>query len=236
MKILVVDDDPELLPLVAFALRQSGYFALEAKSGEEALELARRELPDLIVLDVNLPGIDGFSVCRALREAQNRTPVLLLTVRGDERDLVEGLDQGADDFLTKPFSPRTLLARVRALLRRAGMERAGNLEVGGLRLDEQSQVVRLPGREAIRLTQLEFRLLQLLAANAGHSVPAERILSHVWGAGASGDRQHLKQLVHRLRQKLEQDPAEPRVLRTEPGIGYRLGAAGELEPPAPGSA
>jgi DNA-binding response OmpR family regulator len=233
VKILVVDDDPELLPLVAFTLRQAGLFVLEAASGERALALFAAEQPDLVILDLNLPGIDGFGVCRTLREQGHRTPVLMLTVRGDEEDQVQGLNIGADDYLTKPFSPRTLLARVRALLRRSGIERAERVEIGDLALDEELQAVRLAGKPPLRLTRLEFRLLQLLAANPGRPVSAERLLRHVWGAGSEDDKQHLKQLVHRLRQKLEDDPGAPRRLCTEPGIGYRLATpTAEREPPA----
>jgi DNA-binding response OmpR family regulator len=226
MKILVVDDDPELLSLVAYALRQSGYLALEASSGEAALVTAANERPDLLILDVNLPGIDGFQVCKTLREAGDTTPVLMLTVRGDEEAQVRGLDLGADDYLTKPFSPRTLLARVRALLRRAGIEHEARVRAGDVQLDEEMQALRVGGRAPARLTSLEFRLLQLLVANAGHPVASERILRHVWGPRAHGDRQLLKQLVHRLRQKLEDDPLRPARLCTVTGIGYRL----ELDP------
>jgi DNA-binding response OmpR family regulator len=225
MKILVVDDDPELLSLVAFALRQAGLLAVEAGSGERALALIAEEAPDALILDANLPGIDGFEVCRRLRAAGNSLPVLMLTVRGDEEDVVRGLELGADDYLTKPFSPRTLLARVRALLRRAVRGEAGRpMRSGDLALDEELQAVRLGERPPLRLTPLEFRLLQLLVAHAGKPVPTARILRHVWGARGEGDRQLLKQLVHRLRQKIEGDPAHPQRLCTEPGIGYRLAA------------
>jgi DNA-binding response OmpR family regulator len=222
MKVLVVDDDPELRPLVAWALKQSGYLALEAETGERALELVGQERPDLLILDLNLPGMDGLEVCRRLRAARDATPVLMLTVRTAEESQVEGLDAGADDYLAKPFSPRTLLARVRALLRRSGVEREGRVEAGGLSLDEELRAVRLPGGPPIRLTMLEFRLMQILVANAGHTVAAERLLRHVWGARPYGDRQHLKQLVHRLRQKLERDPTDPRFLCTDAGVGYCL--------------
>jgi DNA-binding response OmpR family regulator len=221
MKILVVDDDPELLPLVAFALRQGGFLALEAATGERALELVAEEAPDLLVLDVNLPGIDGFEVCRRLRETGDRTPILMLTVRGDEEDLVRGLDLGADDYLTKPFSPRTLLARVRALLRRRGWQPSRSVS-GDLELDEELQAVQLGGQPPLRLTALEYRLLHLLVAYAGRTVPTERILRHVWGTRSDGDRQLLKQLVHRLRQKIEVNPSRPTRLCTEPGVGYLL--------------
>ncbi len=222
MKVLVVDDDPELLPLIAYALRQSGYLALEAASGERALELLSAELPDLVILDLNLPGIDGLEVCRRLRAARNRIPVLILTVRTEEESQVQGLDAGADDYLTKPFSPRTLMARVRALLRRADLDRDGRCEAGGLELDEKLRALRMPGGPPIRLTMLEFRLMQILVAHVGTTVPAERLLRHVWGSRAYTDRQHLKQLVHRLRQKIEVDPSSPDRLRTDSGIGYFL--------------
>lgn len=227
MKILAVDDDPELLPLVAFTLRQAGYFAIEASSGEKALELIEEECPDLVVLDVNLPGIDGFEVCRRMRAGGDLTPVLLLTVRDSEEDQVRGLDLGADDYLEKPFSPRTLLARVRALLRRAGVDAPRMMSHGDLELDEEMQAVRISGQAPLRLTPLEFRLLHLLAAHGGRTVPTERILLHVWGTSSAGDRQLLKQLVHRLRQKLEDDPSTPARLCTEQGLGYRLVVRGE---------
>ncbi len=230
MKVLVVDDDPELLPLLAFALRQGGWLVIEATSGERALEGFAAEQPDLVILDVNLPGIDGFEVCRRLRERGRTTPVLMLTVRGDEEDLVRGLDLGADDYLTKPFSPRTLLARVRALLRRAGSEGGSGIAAGELAIDPERSTVRIAGRTPVRLTPLEVRLLQLLAAAQGEPVRSERILGHVWGSRAGGDRQLLKQLVHRVRQKIEDDPTEPRRLLTEPGIGYRLASVGEDDP------
>ncbi|MDX1998966.1 MAG: response regulator transcription factor [Thermoanaerobaculia bacterium] len=226
MKILVVDDDSDLRTLVAFALRQAGYLVVEAGDGPSALATFERESPALVVLDVNLPRLDGFEVCRRIR-ALGSTPVLLLTVRNTEEDLVRGLDLGADDFLTKPFSPRTLLARLRALLRRAGVERPAPLLAGHFALDVEMQTVSLAGGPALRLTHLEFRLLQLLLANAGQVLPSERLLRHVWGERASGDRQLLKQLVHRLRQKIEVDAAAPRYLVTASGLGYALRPEGE---------
>ena len=226
MKVLVVDDDPDLLPLVGFALRQAGLLALEASSGPRALALVAEEAPDLVILDVNLPGTDGFELCRRLRAEGHAMPILMLTVRGDEDDVVRGLELGADDYITKPFSLRTLLARTRALLRRAGRSAASTTTQGDLVLDEELQALRIGGRPPLRLTRLEFRLLQLLLAHAGRPVATERILRHVWGVRAAGDRQLLKQLVHRLRHKIETDPANPLRLRTEAGFGYLL-AAGE---------
>ncbi len=223
MKVLVVDDDAELRTLVAFALRQSGYLPVEAADGEEALRAFARERPDLVVLDVNLPHRDGFDVLRQIR-AQAKTPVMMLTVRAGEEDQVRGLDLGADDYLAKPFSPRALLARVRALLRRSGQsERPAPLRHGELALDLEASTLAIGDGAPQPLTPLELRLLQLLLAHAGQPVPTERILLHVWGSRGEADRQLLKQLVHRLRQKIEKDPAAPRYLLTVAGVGYAAG-------------
>jgi DNA-binding response OmpR family regulator len=222
LKLLVVDDDPELRPLVGFALRQASYLVVEAASGEEALTLLDRELPDLMILDVNMPGIDGFEVLRRARANGRHLPILMLTVRGEEEDLVRGLDLGADDYLTKPFSPRTLLARVRALLRRAGQEAPSRpTAVGGVVLDEERHLLHVGERQVV-LAPLELRLLQLLLAQSGRTVAPERLVRHLWGGSVSAGREHLKQLVYRLRQKIEDDPMAPRLLRTDPGAGYRL--------------
>jgi DNA-binding response OmpR family regulator len=228
MKVLVVDDDLDLLALIAFALRQAGYLVVEATDGELALARFTSETPDLVVLDANLPKIDGFDVCRRLRAA-SRTPILMLTVRGDEADVVRGLDLGADDYLTKPFSPRTLLARIRALLRRSSLEKSDAVESGRIKLDVARHEVKVDDGGAVRLTKLEFRLLQLLIAHAGQAIETERLLQHVWGQRAAGDRQLLKQLVHRLRQKIEGDPAAPKFLLTVPGVGYELDAGGQAQ-------
>ncbi len=222
MKMLVVDDDLELLGLIGFALRTAGYLTIEARDGAEALERFHAEQPDLVILDINLPGMDGFEVCRRMR-AEGSTPILMLTVRNTEEDHVYGLDQGADDYLTKPFSPRTLLAHVRALLRRGNGESAATLVIGDLQLNVEDQSVVVRGVPT-HLTNREFRLMQYLCANAGHTIPVERLTSHIWGYQATGDRQLLKQIVHRLRQKIEPDPAEPRYLMTVAGVGYVLRA------------
>lgn len=222
MKIEVVDDDLELRHLIAFALREAGYLIVEAGDGEEAMKVFEHERPDLIILDVNMPKADGFEVLRKIRESGARTPVMMLTVRAAEEDQVRGLDLGADDYLPKPFSPRTLLARVRALLRRAGDLRESKTEAGDLVLDPERRGVSVKGQEAVRLTALEWRLMQLLVANAGHTLPTERLTVHVWGRRGEGDRQMLKQLVHRLRRKIEDDPAVPRYLCTVSGVGYTL--------------
>jgi DNA-binding response OmpR family regulator len=221
MKILIVDDDPDLLSLVGFALSQAGFVVVKAADVPTALKVFAAESPDLAILDINLPGGSGFDICEAIRR-QSRIPVMMLTARGEEEDLVRALDLGADDYLTKPFSPRTLLARVRALLRRAGLETGGAMSAGSLRLDLESHALHVGDAVPVKLTKLETRLLQILIANAGHVVGTERLLTHVWGHRGSGDRQLLKQLVHRLRHKIEDDPAAPTVLKTEAGAGYRL--------------
>jgi DNA-binding response OmpR family regulator len=223
MKILAVDDDPDLLALVGFALSQAGFVVVKATDVPSALRVFADEAPDLAILDINLPGGTGFEICESIRR-QSRVPVMMLTARGEEEDLVRALDLGADDYLTKPFSPRTLLARVRALLRRAGLETGGAMSAGTLHLDLEAHMLRVGDGTPVKLTKLETRLLQILIANAGHVVGTERLLTHVWGHRGSGDRQLLKQLVHRLRQKIEVDPAEPALLKTESGAGYRLDA------------
>jgi len=222
VKVLVVDDDLELLGLVGYALRQAGYLVIEASDGALGLRAFEEERPDLAILDVNLPRVQGLELLKRVREAGIATPVMMLTVRSAEEDQVRALDLGADDYLTKPFSPRTLLARVRALLRRVGLERSpGATTAGELRLDPEGQALSVRGGEAVQLTRLEYRLLQFLMANAGHVLPADRITRHVWGYRGDGDRQLLKQLVRRLRLKIEVDPASPKHVVTAAG-GYRL--------------
>ncbi|MFO7324213.1 MAG: response regulator transcription factor [Pseudomonadota bacterium] len=222
MKILVADDDPDLLDLVAYALGQAGYLVVKAKTGTEAVEQYDGERPDLVILDINMPGATGFEVCAALRE-RGTTPIIMLTARGDEQDLVRALEMGADDYLTKPFSPRTLLARIKALLRRARIEgAAGPMSAGRITLDAGDSTVRIGNDPPISLTKLEFRLMQALLAQAGRAVHSDRLLALVWGHRGAGDRQLLKQLVHRLRQKIEPDPGAPRYLQTAAVSGYKL--------------
>jgi DNA-binding response OmpR family regulator len=230
LKILVVDDDVELSGLIGYALRQAGYVVVDAADGPSALAAFEREAPSLVILDVNLPRLSGLEVCRQIRAGGSAVPIMMLTVRSAEEDQVQALDLGADDYLTKPFSPRTLLARVRALLRRGGVEKPAPLSAGDLALDLELASVAVKGAEPVKLTRLELRLLQILLANADHTLPAERLLAHVWGSRGSGDRQLLKQLVHRLRQKIEGDAGEPRYLVTVSGVGYALrpeGGGGE---------
>lgn len=218
---MIADDDRDLLALIAFTLTQAGYLVVKASDGSAALRAFEGESPDLVVLDINMPLASGVQVCEAIR-TRSTVPIMMLTVRGEEEDLVKALELGADDYLTKPFSPRTLLARIKALLRRAGIETSAPLAAGRIALDVQEHTVRIGDAEPVRLTKLELRLLQMLLANAGRTVSSDRLLIQVWGHRNSGDRQLLKQLVHRLRQKIEVDPAAPRWLQTSSGSGYKL--------------
>jgi DNA-binding response OmpR family regulator len=221
MKILLVDDDPDLLAVTGFALQQAGFLVVKAEDGFAALDAFQREQPDLAVLDINLPRMSGFDVAQKLRE-RSRIPLIMLTARSEEEDVVRALTIGADDYLSKPFSPKILLARVKALLRRVGIEAEETVAVAGLSLDVAELTLSGLSRGTVRLTPLETRFLQLLFAHAGRTVPTDRLLVHVWGNRAGGNRQLLKQLVHRLRQKVEVDPAEPRLVKTIPNAGYLI--------------
>jgi DNA-binding response OmpR family regulator len=222
MKLLVADDDPDLLDLVAYALGQTGYLVVKAGDGTAALAAFEAEAPDMVILDINMPGMTGFEVCSAIR-SRSTVPVMMLTARGEEQDLVRALDLGADDYLTKPFSPRTLLARVKALLRRARLEKSAEpMSAGRVKLDADDSTVRIGSGQPIALTKLEFRLMQALLAQAGRAVHSDRLLILVWGHRGAGDRQLLKQLVHRLRHKIEADPGVPLLLQTAAVSGYKL--------------
>ena len=233
MKALVVDDDRTLADVVAFTLRREGFQVIQAHDGEAALKRWAEEQPDLIVLDVNLPQLDGFAVCRRIRQ-QADTPILLLTVRDEDDDIVHGLALGADDYITKPFSPRQLVARAQAVLRRAGKRPATAIrQVGELTLDHSRRELRIGQGETISLTRLESRLLDYLMLNAGHVLTAEAIIDHVW-APEGGDRDMLRQLVRRLRSKITQacgvctgtpDATPLPYIETIPGLGYGLTAS-----------
>lgn len=229
MKALVADDDRVLADLVAFSLRREGFEVILAHDGEAALRRWAEELPDLMLLDLNMPKFDGFAVCRRVRE-QADTPIILLTVRGEEDDIVRGLELGADDYVVKPFSPRQLVARVQAVLRRAGKTPVPAVrQVGELMLDPSRREVRLGQGEAITLTPLENRLLDYLMLNAGQILTIESLISHIWGV-EGGDRDMLRQLVRRLRSKMAQaspDLADPNTpgavfIETVSGLGYGL--------------
>lgn len=232
MKALVVDDDRVLADLVAFSLRREGFEVIQAHEGEMALRRWAEEQPDLIILDLNMPKLDGFAVCRRIRE-ESDIPIILLTVRGEEDDVVRGLGTGADDYIVKPFSPRQLVARAQAVLRRAGKTPAPAVrQVGELTLDPSRREVRLGQGELISLTPLESRLLDYLMINAGQVMTIETLISHIWGA-EGGDRDMLRQLVRRLRSKIEPDPTRPVYIETIAGLGYGFISAGELDHRSP---
>lgn len=220
-KILVVDDDLELRELLVFALRRAGFETLEAADGEQALRCFFSMEPDLIVLDANMPKMDGFAVCQHIR-ARSAVPIIMLTVRDQERDILQGFALGVDDYVVKPFSPRQLLARIRAVLKRAGPPLASEVSIGDFSFDVSRQEVSCAKGRQIRLTPMESRLLQVFIANVGRVLPREMLIEHVWGYTGEGDYALLKNLVRRLRLKIEPDPSSPRYLKTVPGIGYML--------------
>ena len=233
MKALVVDDDRVLADVVAFTLRREGFQVTRAFDGESALQLWAQEQPDLVVLDVNLPKIDGFTVCRQIRK-QADTPILLLTVRDEEDDIIHGLDLGADDYITKPFSPRQLIARAQAVLRRAGkMVAPATRQAGALVLDPNRREIRFDQGEVVALTPLENRLLDYLMLNVGQILTTEALIEHIWGV-EGGDRDMLRQLIRRLRSKIilaiqpeQPEPDTPERtaavrIETISGLGYGL--------------
>ncbi|MBE3560468.1 MAG: response regulator transcription factor [Ktedonobacteraceae bacterium] len=225
--ILVADDDPQLLRLVARNLQFEDYEVMTASDGQQALELIEGRSPDLVLLDVMMPRMDGFTVCQRVREF-SQVPIIIITARGQDQEKVRGLDLGADDYLTKPFSVEELLARVRAVLRRTqytaqepGTSRQTTLTVGELTIDFAQRLVTRAGHE-IPLTPIEYRILAYLAQNVGKVVTQDLLLEHVWGAEYIGESHMLQVNVNRLRRKLEPDPAHPRYLLTKVGIGYLL--------------
>jgi two-component system KDP operon response regulator KdpE len=221
-RILVVDDEPQILRSLRTTLASHGYDVQTAATGEEALAAVDGRLPDLVVLDLVLPGLSGLEVCRHLR-ARSSLPILVLSARGDERDKVAALDLGADDYLTKPFGVNELLARIRAALRRAAGARGPSavVEAGALRVDFDRRQLTLDGAE-VRLTPTEFDLLKVLVANAGRVLTHGYLLRTVWGPEYEGESQLLRVFIGQLRRKVERDPSRPRQILTEPGVGYRF--------------
>jgi DNA-binding response OmpR family regulator len=224
--VLVVDDEPTIVEVVGRYIERAGFEALAAADGLEALRLAELHRPDLVVLDVMLPGMDGIEVMRRLQEGTGRpVPVILLTARGEESDRLVGLRRGADDYVVKPFSPAELAARVVAVLRRAAPETADEgaapLEVGPLLLDPASRRVTVDGEE-VALTLLEFELLAHLAANPGRVFTRDQLMESVWDAPFYNDTGTVTVHIRRLRAKLGDDPSEPRFIETVWGVGYRL--------------
>lgn len=220
--ILAVDDEPHVLRLLKANLESSGYKVLTAKDGEEALETAARELPDLVILDLMLPRMDGYTVCRRLREF-SAVPVIMLTARSAEVDLIHGFEVGADDYLTKPFSVTELLMRVQAVLRRSKWpeERVARqgFKAGPIQIDFAQHRVTVSGQE-VKLTPTEYRLLAYLATHANRVITHRELLRAVWGPEYGEESEYLRVYMRYLRQKLEPDPSNPRYLLTQPGAGY----------------
>jgi len=220
-RILIIDDDPQLRESVTIVLNTQEYDVQAAPNGKEGIAKVSERAPDLIVLDVNLPDMLGFEVVREVRRFSN-VPVLMLTGRAESSDIVSGLDSGADDYLTKPFKPDELLARVRALLRRVpSSEQPIVAAEGQLELDTKMRIVRVRG-EQVDLTPTEYQLLLLLAQHPGEVLDHQTLLQRVWGDEYVNDTAYLKVYIWHLRRKLEQNPHDPKIVMTEWGVGYRL--------------
>jgi DNA-binding response OmpR family regulator len=221
-RILVVEDDPAILRGLSDSLRRESYEVLTAADGESAQHLIEEKNPDLIILDLMLPKLSGYEICRKMRSEGNVTPILMLTARGEEGDRVLGLDLGADDYVSKPFSLRELLARIRALLRRSQPARAllDELQVGDVRVDFRSYEAR-KGDLPLEMTRREFQLLRALASRPGEVITRSELLDQVWGLEAYPTTRTVDNHVAGLRAKLEQDPAEPTHLITVRGVGYK---------------
>ena len=229
-KILVVEDERNIVDILTFNLAREGYETLEALDGAAGLRLALEQDPDLILLDLMLPKMDGFQVCRTLREQGRATPIIMLTAREEETDKVLGLELGADDYITKPFSMRELLARVKSNIRRtemlanAAQQSPGNrLELGRIQVDLDAMLVYKDG-EALDLTQREYELVKTLASSRGQAVSRESLMEQVWNyEGYVGDVRAVDVAIRRLREKLEDDPADPKFIVTRRGLGYAFG-------------
>ncbi len=225
MSILVVDDDRDLVDVLTYILRREGYEVIAAYDGEQGWRRFQQESPELVVLDANMPGLDGMEVCRRIREVST-VPVIMLTARTDERDIVRALGLGADDYVTKPFSPQLLVARIKAVLRRVkAFQPDGTggevLRVADLTLDLRTHTL-YRGDEEVRLTPSEFKILHYLMINRGRALANRAIVEQVWGFSGAGNEDLVKVHVHRLRQKLERDPQNPEYIKTVPGVGYLI--------------
>ena len=225
-KILIVEDEKNIVDILSFNLSREGYATMEAYDGNSGLELARKEAPDLILLDLMLPGMNGFDVCREIRASGGTMPILMLTAREEEADKVLGLETGADDYITKPFSMRELLARVKSNLRRTDMmevtaekEAEGLLKFGALAIDTEGCAVTKNGTP-VDLTQREYELLRFLAGQPGKVFSREALMEQVWNYDYVGDARTVDVTVRRLREKIEDVPAEPRYIVTRRGVGY----------------
>jgi two-component system KDP operon response regulator KdpE len=219
--ILIVDDEPQIRRVLRATLSSQGYTVAEARSGDDALEQIRGQRPDLILLDVNMTSRSGFEVCREIR-ASSDTPIIMLTVRNSERDKVQALDAGADDYVVKPFGSEELMARIRAALRRAApVESLPPFISSDLKVDFEKRSVLVKG-QPVRLTPKEFELLHHLVTNRGKAQAHRRILQAVWGPDYGEETEYLRVFINQLRKKIEPDPRHPRYIHTEPWIGYRF--------------
>ncbi|HEY8680492.1 MAG TPA: response regulator transcription factor [Candidatus Dormibacteraeota bacterium] len=229
-RILVVDDEVEIRRALKTGLTDHGFEVEVAATGEEALSAAAARRPDVVLLDLGLPGLDGFAVLTRLRE-HSRAAVIVLSVMADERDKVRALDLGADDYLVKPFGLEELLARIRAVVRRQAAVASGAalVRAGDLSIDLEKRLVTVAGRE-VHLTPTEYELLRYLAIHAGKMITHTILLREVWGSYAVGEPQNTRYVVAQIRRKLGDDPARPRYIATEPGVGYRL----RVDEPDPG--
>jgi two-component system, OmpR family, response regulator MtrA len=221
-RILVVDDDTAISEMIGIVLKGEGYETQFAADGAEAIELFRTMRPDLVLLDLMLPGIDGIQVCAAIR-AESGVPIIMLTAKGETTDVVKGLESGADDYVVKPFNPKELVARIRTRLRPVLPESAATVAIGDLSIDVQGHEVRR-GADRISLTPLEFQLLLALAAKPQQVFTREMLLEQVWGYHYKADTRLVNVHVQRLRAKVEHDPDNPRIVMTVRGVGYRAGA------------
>jgi len=220
-RILVIDDEPQIRKFMRISLAANGYEVTEAENGAAGIGAAQAQVPDLIVLDLGLPDMDGQEVISAVRESSD-VPIIVLSVRATELDKVEALDRGANDYVTKPFGVAELMARVRAVLRqRAPKESADVVEIGAIRIDLARRVVTRAGEE-LHLSRKEWELLEFLARAPDHVLTHKEILKEVWGPAHVDDTAYLRVYVNQLRQKLEADPAQPTLIVTEAGVGYRL--------------
>jgi two-component system KDP operon response regulator KdpE len=228
-KILIVDDAQQVRRVLCTALSSEGYTTYEAASGEEALDSIRASPPDAILLDVNMPGMGGLATCREIRRTMD-VPILMLTVRNSERDKVLALDAGADDYVVKPFGMQELLARIRAALRRrTARGKETSFTAKDLNIDFEARVVAVRGRD-VHLTPKEFELLRHLVLNAGKPLTHRRLLQAVWGPDYGDEPEYLRVVINQLRKKLESDPARPKLILTEPWVGYRFQAPRESKP------
>jgi len=225
MRILVVDDDAPSVKMISFLLREEGYEVISTDNGAAALELIDREAPNLVILDVMMPHLDGFEVCRRIRQKQD-VPIIFLSARGEIVDKVTGLELGADDYLAKPFEPAELLARVKAVTRRAeamaGEDAQALLTVGDLTLDPLTNRAIFADGRTINLTPIEFRLLHCLMRNAGRILSHELLMTTVWGYDYEGYSNQIAVYIRRLRMKIEEDPDYPKLLTTARGLGYKF--------------